>query len=130
MPVIPLDPPSLPTSPAFAQGAMALGPGKLVVVGGQNGVGPDGELVEGGFAAQTRQALRNLLVVLAEAGAGPEHVLRLGIYHAAGEDVREGFEAAQEVWDQRTAITVLAVAGLARPGVLVEIEALAFVPDA
>lgn len=44
--------------------------------------------------------------------------------------MREGFEAAQEVWDQRTAITVLAVAGFARPGVLVEIEALAFVPDA
>jgi len=36
----------------------------------------DGEVVAGGIAAQTELAIRNLLAVLAEAGYGPEHVIR------------------------------------------------------
>ncbi len=40
----------------------------------------DGELVTGDIAAQARQAIRNLIVVLSEAGYGPEHVVRCGVW--------------------------------------------------
>jgi len=40
----------------------------------------DGELVTGNMAAQARQAIRNLLAVLGEAGYGPEHVVRCGVW--------------------------------------------------
>lgn len=125
-----LNPASMHRNPAFSQGVLAVGPGRLVVVGGQNGVWPDGQVVGEDLAEQTRQALRNVLTVLAEAGASQEHVVRLAVYYAAGQDVNAGFRALSEAWGQHpTAITVIAVPGFARPGVLVEIEAMAFVPD-
>jgi reactive intermediate/imine deaminase len=40
----------------------------------------NGEVVTGGIAAQAEQAIRNLLAVLAEAGYGPEHVVRCGVW--------------------------------------------------
>lgn len=124
----PVDPPQLFRSPAFAQGMIAPA-GRTLYVGGQNGVDRDGELVEG-FAAQTQQALRNLLAVLAAAGAGPEHVVKLTVYLAAGSDPSEGYAATRAVWgDHRTAVTVVAVTP-ARPGVLVEIDAVAALPEA
>lgn len=123
----PVDPPQLHRSPAFAQGMIAPA-GPTLYVGGQNGRDASGALLEG-FAAQTEQAMRNLLAVLAEAGTDPEHVVKLTIYLAAGEDPQAGYQAAFSVWgDRRTAITVLAVTP-ATPGVLVEIDAVATVPE-
>ena len=39
-----------------------------------------GELVPGGIVAQSRQAIRNVLAILEEAGYGPEHVVRCGVW--------------------------------------------------
>jgi reactive intermediate/imine deaminase len=39
-----------------------------------------GELVAGNMTAQSRQAIRNLLSILEEAGYGPEHVIRCGVW--------------------------------------------------
>jgi 2-iminobutanoate/2-iminopropanoate deaminase len=122
----PVDPPQLPPSPAFAHG-MLVPPGPLLFVGGQNGIDADGTLLEG-LRAQTEQALRNVLAVLAEAGTGPEHVARMSIYLAPGIDPMEAYAASAAVWGQRrTAVTVLTVAP-AKPGALVEIEAIATLP--
>jgi 2-iminobutanoate/2-iminopropanoate deaminase len=122
----PVDPPELPTSPAFAQG-MVLPAGPTLYVGGQNGIDGDGVLLDG-LGAQTEQALRNLLAVLAEAGTDADHVAKLTIYLAAGIDPTEAYAATRTVWgDHRTAVSVLAVTP-ARPGALVEIEAVAGVP--
>jgi 2-iminobutanoate/2-iminopropanoate deaminase len=122
----PVDPPQLVHSPAFAQGMIAPA-GRTLYVGGQNGIDGDGTLLDG-LRAQTEQALRNVLTVLEAAGTDREHVVRLNIYLAAGEDPNDGYAAAREVWgEQRTAVTVLAVP-TARPGVLVEIDAVATVP--
>ncbi|MGH1548738.1 RidA family protein [Leifsonia poae] len=123
----PVDPPELFRSPAFAQGMIAPA-GPLLFVGGQNGVDAEGELLEG-LQAQTEQALRNLLAVLAAAGSGPEHVVKLTIHLAAGIDPTAAYAATRTVWgDHRTAVTVLAVTP-ARPGALVEIDAVASVPS-
>lgn len=122
----PVDPPQLHRSPAFAQGMIAPA-GPTLYVGGQNGTDAAGALLDG-LAAQTEQAMRNVLAVLTEAGTDPEHVVKLTIYLAAGENPQAGYEAAFSVWgDRRTAVTVIAVTP-ARPGVLVEIEAIATIP--
>jgi 2-iminobutanoate/2-iminopropanoate deaminase len=123
----PVDPPGLYRSPAFAQGMIAPA-GALLFVGGQNGVDETGALVDGGLGPQTERALRNLLAVLADAGCGREHVVKLTIHLAPGIDPADGYAATASVWGaQRTAVTVLAVAP-ARPGALVEIDAVAAVP--
>jgi len=40
----------------------------------------NGEVVEGGIVTQSHQAIRNLLTILEEAGYGPEHVMRCGVW--------------------------------------------------
>ena len=40
----------------------------------------DGEVVEGNIVTQTHQAIKNVLAILAEAGYGPEHVARCGVW--------------------------------------------------
>lgn len=114
-------------SPAFTQG-MIVPAGPLLFVGGQNGKDSTGALLDG-LDAQVKQAMRNVLAVLAEAGTDAEHVAKLTIYLAAGEDARAGYAAALSVWgNHRTAITVVGVTPL-QPNVLVEIEAVATIPD-
>ena len=124
--ITPVDPPTLHSSPAFAQG-MIVPAGRTLYVGGQNGTDGDGVLLDG-LEAQTAQAMRNVLAVLAAAGSGPELVAKLTVYLDPGVDPGEAFAATREVWgEHRTAVSVLAVAP-ARPGALVEVEAVAAVP--
>lgn len=114
-------------SPAFAQGTIAPAR-RTIYVGGQNGIDSSGRFSDG-IEAQTVQALKNVLAVLAAAQSGPEHVAKLTIYLTAGVDVQEACAASASVWgSQRTAITVLIVAGLALPGALIEVEAVALIP--
>ncbi|MFN8379502.1 MAG: RidA family protein [Anaerolineae bacterium] len=129
MDILHINPVSLHRSPAFSQGVMVTNPGKLLVVGGQNGTDATGQLVGDDLGSQTKQALRNVLEVLKAAGAEQQHVLKLTIYLAAGQSAEAGFEASREVWGfHPTAVSVLYVAAIGRPGTLVEIEALAVVP--
>jgi 2-iminobutanoate/2-iminopropanoate deaminase len=123
----PVDPPQLYRSPAFAQGMIAPA-GPTLYVGGQNGTDAAGALLDG-LEAQTEQAMRNLLAVLAEAGTDAEHVAKLTIYLAPEIDPGPAYAATRSVWgDRRTAVTVVAVAP-ARPGALVEIDAVATLPE-
>ena len=121
----PIDPPQMANSPAFAQG-MVVPAGPLLFVGGQNGIDGDGKLLKG-LAAQTEQALRNVKAVLAEAGTSPEHVAKLTIFLTAGVNPNEAYAASAAEWPHRTAVTVVTVT-MSRPGVLVEIEAVAAIP--
>ncbi len=123
--ITPVDPPSMVTSPAFAQG-MIVPAGPLLFVGGQNGIDGEGNIVKG-LAAQTEQALRNVKAVLAEAGTGPEHVAKLTIFLTAGVNPNEAYAASAAEWPYRTAVTVVTVT-MSRPGILVEIEAVAAIP--
>ncbi len=121
-----IDPAELHRNPAFAQG-MIIPTGPTLYIGGQNGVDGSGELVPGGLGAQTEQALRNVLAVLADAGSGPEYVAKLTIYLDPAIDPNEAYAASAKVWTERTAVTVLGVAP-GREGALVEIEAVASIP--
>lgn len=125
-----VNPDSLHRSPAFSQAVRVPAGHDLVYVGGQNGVGPDGAVVGPGVAEQTGQAVANLLTCLDAAGAGITDVVKWTILVVDGASLQEGF-AAFRAWPQDAAppaITVAVVAGLAVPGALVEIEAVAAVP--
>lgn len=106
--------------------------GRMVFTAGQIGWTPDGAFPEGGFIAQLRQTLINTLAVLAEAGAGPEHVVRMTWYVV---DKREYLSALREVgaiWRELIgpcypAMAVVEVKGLIEDAARVEIETTAVI---
>jgi enamine deaminase RidA (YjgF/YER057c/UK114 family) len=104
-----------------------------VFTAGQIGWGPDGGFPSSDLAGQVRQTLENVLAVLAEAGAGPEHVVRLTWYVTSREEYlaaqKEIGEAYRAVMGRHfPAMAVVVVAGLVEAEAKVEIEATAVVP--
>jgi 2-iminobutanoate/2-iminopropanoate deaminase len=125
-----LNPPSMHSSPAFSQGTIIPAGARILFVGGQNGVGPNGKVVGDTIETQTEQALRNVLAILDAAGASQEDVAKMNIHIIEGTDVNAGFGASLAVWGANpTAITVLSVPSFANPDFLVEIDAIAALPD-
>jgi 2-iminobutanoate/2-iminopropanoate deaminase len=99
--------------------------GELVFVSGQIGIDPGtGELVEGGIAEQTAQALRNLEAILEEGGSSLKQLLKTTIYLADLGD----FQAMNEVYGKRVGnqppARATTQAGALPSGALVEIEAI------
>ena len=72
-----LNPPGWPQPKGYANGVKARG--EMVFVGGMIGWDTNGVLPKG-FVAQTKQLLENIVAVLKEGGAGPEHVVRMTWY--------------------------------------------------
>ena len=128
-----MNPDDLTKNPAFSNVAVITGNVKTVYVGGQNAVDAAGNIVgKGDLGLQTEQVLRNLKVALAAGGAGPEHVVKWNVYIVQGQPIQEGFAAFQRVWGMPATpplITGIFVAGLAHPDFLVEIDAVAIVPE-
>jgi 2-iminobutanoate/2-iminopropanoate deaminase len=121
-----INPDSLSKNPAFSQATLVEG-GRTLYIGEQNGTDATGAIA-GDYADQTRQALRNVLAILAEVGADQSHVAKMTIYIAEGQDPNDGYAASAEVWGYHaTAVTVLIVSRLGRPDALVGIEAVASV---
>jgi enamine deaminase RidA (YjgF/YER057c/UK114 family) len=123
-----LRPATLPNNPAFAQGVSVDGPARTIYIGGQNAINSDGTLVATNAGSQTRQALENVGVVLAEAGAGVRDVVDSRIALVQGASLQAAFAAFRDVWGTRgdpPAISVDVVSGLANPAFLVEITAIA-----
>ena len=128
-----LNPAGLHKNPAYSQAVVVSGTTRTIYVGGQNAVDADASIVgKGDLRVQTEQALLNLETALAAGGAGLEHVVKWNIYVVHGQSVQAGLEAFQKVWGQRSnppAISVLFVAALAHPDFLVEIDAVAVIPE-
>jgi enamine deaminase RidA (YjgF/YER057c/UK114 family) len=129
-----LSPDGLVKNPAFSNVAVVSGQVKTIYIGGQDSVTADGEIVgKGDLAAQTTQILANIRTALAAAGAGPEHVVKWNLFIVEGQDVRQGYEAFQRAWGERTTppplITAAFVSALAHPDFLVEMDAIAVVPE-
>jgi enamine deaminase RidA (YjgF/YER057c/UK114 family) len=107
--------------------------GELVFVAGQIGWDTHGRFAPG-FIAQVRKALQNIVAVLATAGAGPEHVVRLTWYVIDMAEYRASLTALgtayRDVMGRNfPTMTLVEVKSLAEPEALVEIEATAVVPD-
>ena len=127
-----LQPPGWAKPRGFANGIAVKG-GTTVYIAGQVGFSGQGEWREQSFAGQFRQALRNILEVLAQAGGRPEHIVRLTWYVL---DKAEYLAALQEVGASYRELmgrhypvmAVLQVSGLVEEAARLEIEATAVVP--
>ena len=128
-----IDPDSLNKNPAFTNVVVVQGNVKTVHIGGQNAVNASGEIVgKGDIVAQVEQIVANLRAALATGGAGPEHIIKWNVYVVEGQSLQAGFAAFQNAWPEvpnPPAITGVFVPALAHPDFLVEIDAVAVVPQ-
>jgi len=116
----------------YANGVAARG--RTVYVGGQIGWTADQVFEEKELVGQTRQTLQNIVDILAEAGAGPQHLTRMTWYitdKRAYLDNLKGIGAAyREVIGRNfPAMAMVQVVALIEDEAKVEIEATAVVPD-
>jgi enamine deaminase RidA (YjgF/YER057c/UK114 family) len=128
-----LQPEGWPRPRGYANGISA--EGRLIFVAGQVGWDATETFRSEDFVAQVRQALENTREVLAEGGAGPEHIVRMTWYVT---DKREYLSRTKEVGQVYRevmgrvypAMALVVVAGLVEDGAKVEIETTAVVPTA
>ncbi len=116
----------------YANGIAARG--RLVFVAGQIGWNAAQRFDHAELAPQVRAALQNIVRVLAEAGARPEHIVRLTWYVTSRDAYlreRPAIGAAYRavIGKHFPAMTVVEVAALVDEGAKVEIEATAVVPE-
>lgn len=127
-----LQPPGWERPSGYSNGVLATG--RQVIVAGQIGWDPcTGRFASDGLAGQAGQALRNVVAVLACAGAGPEHVVRLTWYLTSRAEylaeLTEIGAAYRDVMGRHfPAMTAVEVAGLVEERAKVEIEATAVLP--
>ena len=128
-----LNPEGLSKNPAFTNVIVVTGSVKTVYIGGQNALDASGTIIgKGDIKAQTEQVLKNIQAALSAGGAQPEHVIKWNLYVVHGQPLQAGFEVFQQVWGRRPnppAITMAFVAGLANPDFLIEMDAIAVVPE-
>jgi enamine deaminase RidA (YjgF/YER057c/UK114 family) len=125
-------PPDWPTPRGYANGVEARG--RQVYVAGMIGCDPQGVFHSDDFVDQAAQALRNVVAVLREAGAGPEHLVRLTWYVtdkreylAAGKRLGQVYRELIGSYD--VAMSAVVVVALVEDRAKVEIEATAVVPE-
>jgi enamine deaminase RidA (YjgF/YER057c/UK114 family) len=128
-----INPDALNKNPAFTNVIVVTGTVKTVYVGGQDAVDASGNIVgKGDIKAQTEQVLKNIQAALAAGGAGLEHIIKWNLFIVQGQSLQAGFESFQHFWGRRPnppAITMAFVSGLANPDFLVEMDAIAVVPE-
>jgi enamine deaminase RidA (YjgF/YER057c/UK114 family) len=120
-----------PQPRGYANGMMAKG--TLLVTGGLIGWNEAGEFPEG-LVAQVRQTLENIVAVLEAGGAKPEHLMRMTWYVTDIETYRTSLRdlghAYRAVLGRHfPAMALVQVVSLVEPAALVEIEAMAVIPD-
>ncbi len=114
----------------YAHGMSARG--RIVLTGGVVGCDVMGNFPET-FAAQARQTFSNILAILAEGGAGPEHLVRLTWYVVDLDEYRASLKELgrayrETIGSNYPAMAVVRVSGLVEPQAQLEIEATAVVP--
>ena len=128
-----INPDTLHKNPAFTNVIVVSGSAKTIYVGGQDSVDASGAIVgKGDFQAQAEQVLKNIQAALAAAGADLHNVIKWNIFVVQGQDLRAGLAEFQKAWGNRPnppAISGVFVAGLANPNFLLEMDAIAVVPD-
>ena len=128
-----IHPESWPAGSGYAHGMIARG--RVVTIAGQIGWDPVAQVVvAGSIVEQTRQALANIVTVLAAAGGAPADLVRLtwfvtdrDAYLRERKDIGAAYRAV--IGRHFPPMSVIVVAGLLEPGALVEIEATAVLPQ-
>ena len=127
-----LHPPGWVPAKGYANGVAARG--TQIFVGGQIGWNAQQQFESDDFIAQTAQTLRNVLAVLAEGGAGPEHMARMTWYILDREEYNARLKELGQVYREVIgrhfpAMSCVQVAALMEARAKVEIEVTAVVPD-
>ena len=125
-------PPGWPRPKGYANGISARG--RVIVTAGVVGWTEEERFEAPDLPGQFRQALANVLAILAEDGAGPDHVVRMTCYVTEIEAYRTNLKAIGEAWRETMgrafpAMAVVGVTALVEAQAKVEIEALAVVPE-
>ena len=126
-----LQPPGWPRPKGYANGVSARG--RMVFTAGVVGWDEAERFVTGDLAGQFRQVLRNILAILAEDGAGPEHVVRMTCYVTSRDEYAAQAAEIGAAWRQTMgrhfpAMAVVEVGALVEPAARIEIETTAVVP--
>ena len=127
-----LQPPGWLAPKGYANGIAARG--TQIFVGGQIGWNSQQQFETDDFVAQTGQALRNIVEVLREAGAGPEHMVRMTWYITDRDEYNSRLRELGPVYREAVgrnfpAMTCVQVAKLVEARAKVEIEVTAVLPD-
>ena len=116
-------------APPQAHYSHAIRAGNVVYIAGQVPVDPDGQLVDGDAEAQARQVLTNLKGVVEAAGATMDDIVKTSVFLTTRSDRAAVGKVRREFFaDPPPANTLVIVAGLAEPEMLVEIEATVVLP--
>ncbi len=131
--VLHINPDGLSKNSAFTNVIVVTGQVKTIYIGGQDAVDASGTIVgKGDIKQQVERVLANLQAALKAGGAELEHVVKWNVYVVQGQNLQPAFEVFQQVWGRRPkppAITLMFVSGLANPDFLVEMDAVAVVPQ-
>ena len=127
-----LQPPGWPRPKGYANGISTRG--RLIFTAGIVGWDERQRFVAPDFVGQFRQVLRNTLVILAEGGAGPEHIVRMTWYVIDRDEyvgsIRDvGVAYRQLMGNHYPCMAAVQVAALIEPEARVEIETTAVVPE-
>ena len=127
-----LQPAGWATPRGYSNGIAARG--MVVSVAGQIGWNAQCQFESDDFAAQARQALANVVAVLAEAGAGPEHIVRMTWYVVDKREYVAAYPAIGAAYRDVIgrhfpAMTAVQVVALIEDRARLEIEVTAVVPD-
>lgn len=128
-----INPDTLMNSPAFSQVVVTNGNGRTIYIGGQNAVTKDRQITgKGDLGLQTEQVMQNIINALEACNATLENLVKLTIYIVQGQNVYSGFQASQKYFANSPHLPVISgviVAALANPDFLIEIDAIAFIPE-
>jgi 2-iminobutanoate/2-iminopropanoate deaminase len=113
----------------FSQAWLVNGARSILFVSGQAPVSPEGQIVGvDDFETQVRQVFENLQTVLAEAGMGLDAIMKLTVFLTEMSRLRDYTRIKGDFFGgEQPASTAVGVTALARPEMMVEIEAFAVV---
>ena len=125
-------PPGWPRPKGYANGISASG--RTIYTAGVIGWDEREMIVSHRLDLQFAQVLRNILAILAEGGAGPEHIVRMTVYITDRVQYLKLRDELAPIWksimgSHYPAMALVEVKGLVNSSALVEIEATAVVPE-
>jgi len=125
-------PPGWPRPKGYANGISATG--RLIVTAGVVGWDANEHFVSNTLAGQFAQVLRNILEIIAQDGAGPEHLVRLTCYVTSIDEYLASLKEIGMAWKEiigphYPAMALVEIVRLVEPAAKVEIEATAVVSE-
>ncbi len=126
-----LQPKGWPRPKGYSNGILA--EGRVIFIAGQVGWNEDEIVVSDNFTEQAEQALKNIVAILAEAGAGPQNVTRLTWFVTDKQHYLDQARAVGEAYRRVMGrhfpvMSLIEIKGLIEEGAKVEIEATAVLP--